>query len=252
MLVSFVAVRNVQAQTTPVKVSHAEPLYLDLVRDLGARQGEREFNIGASFRKLEHANEYGFLAEYEFAPINRLGMEVETDFSFFSRNGEEEAEKNKLEGIKFSAQYSFLVSPEYAMSLALGYTEAIKLTEFLNYGRQQLFTGAVHNPFFVAAKRFGNDFHSLLLAGPLFAQRFYTNKYDLNWQASASLHYTISKHFIGIEINNETDHGQLDVALRPQMKLRMNKNLAIGFVTGFSLTKSKEGVSSFFRIIYEP
>ena len=33
----------------PAKISHAEPLYLDLVRDLGARKGEREWNVGTQF-----------------------------------------------------------------------------------------------------------------------------------------------------------------------------------------------------------
>ena len=33
----------------PVKVHHIEPLYIDLVRDLGARKGEKELNIGAEF-----------------------------------------------------------------------------------------------------------------------------------------------------------------------------------------------------------
>ena len=28
------------------KVLHAEPLFIDLIRDLGARKGEREWNIG--------------------------------------------------------------------------------------------------------------------------------------------------------------------------------------------------------------
>ncbi|GCC52860.1 hypothetical protein SanaruYs_30990 [Chryseotalea sanaruensis] len=28
------------------KIDHAEPLYIDLIRDLGARKGEREWNVG--------------------------------------------------------------------------------------------------------------------------------------------------------------------------------------------------------------
>ena len=30
----------------PPKVDHAEPLYIDLMRDLGARKGEAEINVG--------------------------------------------------------------------------------------------------------------------------------------------------------------------------------------------------------------
>ena len=30
----------------PLKIEHAEPLFIDLIRDLGARKGEREWNVG--------------------------------------------------------------------------------------------------------------------------------------------------------------------------------------------------------------
>lgn len=33
---------EVQDQRVPDKVLHAEPMYIDLIRDLGARKGERE------------------------------------------------------------------------------------------------------------------------------------------------------------------------------------------------------------------
>jgi len=32
------------------KVLHAEPLFIDLIRDLGARKGEREWNVGFGFQ----------------------------------------------------------------------------------------------------------------------------------------------------------------------------------------------------------
>ena len=37
---------EVQDKYEKDKVLHAEPLYIDLIRDLGARKGEREWNIG--------------------------------------------------------------------------------------------------------------------------------------------------------------------------------------------------------------
>lgn len=79
----FVFASNGIAQTKPDKVSHAEPLYFDLVRDLGARKGEKEINVGADFTNITNYNEHDYLIEYEFAPINRVGFEVEADFSFF-------------------------------------------------------------------------------------------------------------------------------------------------------------------------
>ena len=58
------------------KIHHAEPLYVDLVRDLGARKGEHEINVGWGMNnKGDYVSNNGFV-EYEFAPINRLGVEV--------------------------------------------------------------------------------------------------------------------------------------------------------------------------------
>jgi len=99
-----------QTQPKPVKVSHAEPIFQDLVRDLGARKGEKEFNLGADFSSGKNYRENGYLAEYEFAPMNRLGLEVETDFSFFSPKNnatKEQIPGNRLDGLRLSAQYTF-------------------------------------------------------------------------------------------------------------------------------------------------
>lgn len=70
-----------------IKIEHVEPLYIDLIRDLGARKGEREWNIGMGLTDQHHVDQYAALVEYEWAPINRLGLEVELPFTFYSRLG---------------------------------------------------------------------------------------------------------------------------------------------------------------------
>ena len=101
LLIMLLAGTVSQAQTdsAPVqraKVHHIEPLFIDLVRDLGARKGEKEFNLAADFANTTTYNQYDVLAEYEFAPIDRLGLEIETDFSFYKQfSNLEEATKNK-------------------------------------------------------------------------------------------------------------------------------------------------------------
>ena len=42
-----VALPDTTNQSKPLKVDHAEPLYVDLIRDLGPHKGEKEWNIGA-------------------------------------------------------------------------------------------------------------------------------------------------------------------------------------------------------------
>src|SRR5690625_6772580 len=76
--VSFVGSAQTEEEAKlPEKVHHIEPLYIDLVRDLGARRGEKELNIGGEFVNTSSYSIYKMLAEYEFAPIDRLGLEID-------------------------------------------------------------------------------------------------------------------------------------------------------------------------------
>lgn len=250
----FVFVGNGIAQTKPDKVSHAEPLYFDLVRDLGARKGEKELNIGADFTNITNYNEHNYLIEYEFAPINRLGFEVEADFSFYKRTRSNvEIPNHKLECLRFSTQYSFFVSTKLKTTLAVGYTQIVEFTDFKNYGKTNFFTGTIYNPFFVAAKRWGNNFHSLVYVSPLLEHNFVKNSLALNWQINTSFHYVIpqTKHFIGVELNKEINNGKFEMTIRPQVKIKLTSKLALGIVTGIPTNKPNESCSSFLRIIYE-
>lgn len=244
-----------QTATKPEKVSHAEPLYLDLVRDLGARKGEKEFNAAFDFTKFKNFNEQSFLVEYEFAPINRVGFEVEVDFSFFRRTADNASAPNsKIESLRFSTQYSFFVSTKLKTTLAVGYTQIFELADFKDYKKTSLVTGAVYNPFFVAAKRWGDHFNTLVYAYPLLEHDFATNRLDLDWEINTSFLFTIpqTKHFVGVELNKEFRDGKFDMTIRPQAKIRVSQQVALGFVTGIPTKKKDEGMSSFLRIIYEP
>lgn len=259
LLMLFVLIRTIgHAQTNdnvPIpKVSHVEPLYIDLVRDLGARKGEKEINLAADFRNIRNYNEYGILAEYEFAPINRLGLEIETDFLFFKRTDPaDEIPKNKLDNLKISAQYSFFVSPEYKTTLAIGHTQIFEFTDFSRYGKSKLITGLVYSPFFVAAKRWGDNFHTLLLAGPQIEHELGEDDTFVNWQINTSFFYSVPQthHFVGIEFNKEIIDGEFEMTMRPQAKIQLNEELAIGLVAGFPMRNNGEKISSFFRVIYE-
>jgi hypothetical protein len=250
----IVFINNGFAQTQPEKVSHAEPLYMDLVRDLGARKGEKEINAGIDFKKSQSYNEFAYLVEYEFAPIHRLGLEVEADFSFFEWTASTvETPGNKLECLRFSSQYSFFVSTPLQTTLAVGYTQIVEFTDFENYGKNNLVTGTVYNPFFIAAKRWGAHFHTLIYTSPLLEHDFETHNLSLNWQINTSFLYTLpqTKHFAGVELNKEIQNGKFEMTVRPQIKIIMNEKLAIGIVGGFPIHESDEKFSSFLRIIYE-
>ncbi len=239
----------------PDKVAHAEPLYYDLVRDLGARKGEKEINLGADFKNAGTFKEHALLAEFEFAPVHRLGLEAEADLSLFG--GPHTAERlpaNRLECLRFSAQYSFWVSARYQATMALGYTHILKLTDFRSYGKERWVREVISSPFFVAAKRWGTHWHTMIYVSPLVACAGPGHKgVTAEWMVNAALHYTLphSGHFIGMEVSAESREGILGVTLRPQVKIRLSHRLAAGLVTGIPLQVPGEGFSSFVRLICE-
>lgn len=236
------------------KVHHAEPLYLDLVRDLGARKGEREFNLAAEYINIRKQSKYGLLAEYEWAPINRLGVEVEVDFSFFNASGDTVQYQNKMDCIRLSSQYSLWVLPELQTTFALGYTHIFELTEFAKYGKNNLLEVSVFNPYAIAAKVWFKNWHTLLYGGPLFERDLAKKEWDLNWQINTSILYGLpgDGNFVGVEFNKLIDNAAFSMTIRPQIKLRLNKQTAIGLVAGIPTGRQDKGFSTFVRLIFEP
>lgn len=249
-------IQEVENVKGPAKVLHAEPLYIDLIRDLGARKGEREWNVGLGLTDNLQFDSYEALVEYEWAPMDRLGLEVELPFTFYSPiNGTPNARipSNELNSIKIAAQYSFFVNERIATSMAIGYINEFELSDFRNFG-SPLIKGNIYNPFFIIAKRWGDNFHSLIYTGPMIAQDFETNKVTTTYDINTSFHYMITgtRNFIGIEFNKTFDQNDFDMTIRPQMRLGIADDLMIGIVAGVPVKRENERFSSFLRLIWEP
>lgn len=244
--------------TKSPKVIHAEPLYIDLIRDLGARKGEREWNIGLGLTDNEDFDRYSALIEYEFAPVNRLGLEVELPFTFYYRiNGHVDRDsipQNKLNSLKLAGQYTFFVSNQLNTSLAIGYIHEFVLSPFKQYGKERLVSGNVYNPFFIAAKRWGENFHTLVYTGPYIEKYFLAGNNRLSWHLNTNFHFMIrgTRNFLGLELNKEFNPRDFDMTIRPQLRLSITDNLLVGIVTGIPLSRENERFSSFIRLIYEP
>jgi hypothetical protein len=248
-------IQEVENKEKPDKVLHAEPLYIDLIRDLGARKGEKEWNVGLGLFDNKNYDKYTALVEYEWAPVNRLGLEVELPFTFYYPTNENiTAPSSKLNSFQFAVQYTFYVSEKHKTSMAVGYLHEFKVTEFNKLGKENFFSGNVYSPFFVAAKRFGNNFHMLVYTGPIFIQHFSDNSMQTSWQINTSFHYMVSgtRNFIGIEFNKTVENGNFDMTIRPQMRVGITDNLLIGIVTGIPISRENERFSTFLRLIYEP
>jgi hypothetical protein len=246
---------QVQEKHEPDKVLHAEPLYIDLIRDLGARKGEREWNVGMGITDKNRYDEYTALVEYEWAPIDRLGLEIELPFSLYYPTVSDAAAPNsRLNSLKLAAQYTFLVSQKAKTSLAIGYIHEFEMTDFESYGKQNLFSGNVYNPFFVAAKRWGTNFHTLLYTGPQVFQHFKGGDLHTLWQVNSNVHYMIAgtRNFVGIEFNKQMTKSDFDMTIRPQMRLGISDQMMVGIVTGIPIVRENERFSMFLRLIYEP
>lgn len=256
-VIDSLIIAEVEDVKGPEKVLHAEPLYIDLIRDLGARKGEAEWNVGWGMTDRSSHIAYEGLIEYEWAPMDRLGLEVEVPFYLYSgfRNGNAGGDpipSNRLDGLKVAAQYSFYVSEKHQTSLAAGYLHTWKFPTW----RDRNFSDPnrhVLNPFVVGARRWGNNWHTLIYTGPVI------NKPTLGpttayWGINTSVHYMITgtRNFIGLEVNKELDHHELYGVARPQLRLCITDNLLIGILTSIPLSEGKDRFGSFLRLIYEP
>ena len=249
-------IEKYQDDQEPLKILHAEPLYIDLIRDLGARKGEKEWNIGLGLTDNLNFDTYEALIEYEFAPINRLGFEIEVPFLIYSPQAnvpKDSIPGSKMESLKLGTQWTFLVNEKAAASMAIGYIHEFELNSFHDFGNP-LFVGNVFNPFVIMAKRWGTNFHSLIYTGPVFEQNFSTHNWHNSYELNANVHYMISgtSNFIGIEFNQVFDHGDFDMTIRPQMRVGVSDNILIGIVAGIPVNRENERFSSFIRLIWEP
>ena len=249
-------IQQVEDHKEPDKVLHAEPLYIDLIRDLGARKGEKEWNLGLGLTDNLKFDSHEALIEYEWAPIDRLGLEVELPFTFYSPISSVEKDSipsNQLQSIKIATQWSFFVNEPMATSMALGYINEFELSDFRNFGKPFI-KGNVYNPFLIVAKRWGNNFHSLIYTGPMIEQNFSTNKFHTAYDINTNFHYMIpgTRNFIGVEFNKTIDKDDFDMTIRPQMRLGIADNLLIGIVAGIPVSRENERLSSFVRLIWEP
>lgn len=235
------------------KVLHAEPLFIDLIRDLGARKGEKEWNLGFGLTDKLNYDSYHSLIEYEWAPINRLGFEIEMPFTFYAplhETSRDSIPANKVNLLKLATQWSFYVNEKQALSMALGYIHELRLFTLASSEHHSSLANESLSPFAVIAKRWGNNFHTLLYTGPVFEPE-HRHQY---LQVNSNFHYMISgtRNFVGVEFNQQFRPNDFDMTIRPQMRVGIADNLLVGIVVGIPVERENERISSFIRLIWEP
>ncbi len=242
-----------------LKIEHAEPLFIDLIRDLGARKGEREWNVGLGMFDRLNYDKYEALVEYEWAVKDRLGLEIEVPVSIYTSNGLELSNglrpSNRVESIKTALQWTFLVSEKMSTSMALGGINEFVFTALDSISSNSIFEGDVINPFFIAATNWRNGFHSLIYTGPKWFVPFNRElEREFEYEINTNFHYMIpnTRNFIGVEFNKTLAVNDFDMTIRPQMRVSISNNLLVGIVGGIPINRERVSLSSFIRLIYEP
>lgn len=242
----------------PDKILHAEPLFIDLIRDLGARKGEKEWNLGFGLTDATRFDRYDALVEYEWAPFNRVGMEVELPFRFYSRPREPgtNTPSPQLVSLKLASQYTYLVSGKLKLSAAVGTIYELEFHDFGTIGNGDgLVAGHVVNPFLIVAKRWGKYFHTLLYTGPRILYHQADQSVSTVYEANTNLHVMIpgTRNFAGIEVNKAFTGSESLVTLRPQIRVGIMDNLLLGLVGAIPLNRdANDRMGLFTRLIFEP
>lgn len=249
-------IEEVQNVLEPDKVLHAEPLYIDLIRDLGARKGEAEWNVAFEMTDRLNYDRYLMLIEYEWAPTDRLGLELEIPLTVYSAslNNGSLPPSNRVESIKAALQWSFLVRQDLALSMAVGYINEFELADLNKLSSGPIFIGNIFNPFFVIAKRWGKNFHTLLYSGPRTALHYDDGSIETSFDANLSFHYMLAgtRNFVGLETNSRFLHSDFVATLRPQMRLGITDYVLIGLGVSIPVSRENERLGVFMRMIWEP
>jgi hypothetical protein len=257
-------VREVEQGREPYKVLHAEPLYVDLIRDLGARRGEAEWNVGFGLTDRQAHDAYKVLVEYEWAPRDRRGVEIELPATVYSGArlrprpgvpGDDLAPPpaSRLDGLKTAVQWTAHVSERRQTSFALGYLNALQIADPRRGGGRAL-RGNVYNPFVVGAKRWTHNAHTLVYTGAQYEHAFGQRVAPPLVEVNASAHYMLSgtRNFVGVEVNAERERRALHTVVRPQMRLGITDRVLLGVAVGVPVGTDRERMGTFFRLIYEP
>lgn len=248
--------QRVERATPSPKVYHAEPIAIDLMRDLGARKGEAEWNLGIAQKDRTTYDELLVFVEYEWAPVNRLGLEIEMPVKFHAPlgSGGEKAPRDQVESLKLAGMYTFHVDTAKHWSTAFGYLHEVLLNETNGVLLRRPVDGQLFNPFLVTARRWTDNWHTLLYTGPRLVRRNGGRWEKPILEANWNLHYMVpgTRNFVGIEVNQSIESRRNNFIFRPQMRVSINDHFLVGIAGGIPVNREKERVGTFIRLIYEP
>jgi hypothetical protein len=217
-------------------VSIPEPLMFDLVRGLGAKQGELEINTLADF-PLNDASNRGvdWAPEIEYALFDNFAVELEFPFNNF-----------ELEAYKMAVQWTIGSS---------------KNNKFI-HGIQVLGETYIHddilelNFLYVPAYRFNEVWSAIGLFGVMLESGSDAPEKNYTILLNASVFADINKNtVVGVELNNtnpmiqKIDDNNMELLVLPQVHYVFDSGFSFQFGIGPRFTQGETNASFVLRVI---
>ena len=227
---------NAQSHTAEAIVSVPEPLMFDLVRGLGARQGELEINTLGDF-PLNNTSARGveWAPEVEYALFNNFAVEVEFPF-----------EDGDLEAYKMAVQWTMGVSANnkfiHGIQVIAETLRTDDLTEF--------------SFLYVPAYRFSTVWSAIGLFGVMLETGADAAEKKSTVLLNASLFANINEQMvIGLELNNtdptlqKIDDNEMSLLILPQAHYEFDSGWAFQVGFGPNITNDDTDLSGVLRVI---
>ena len=237
--VLFLSYNSVIGQDITVKetVSIPEPLMFDLVRGLGAKQGELEINSLADFPLNNSSNRaVEWAPEIEYAIFDNFAVELEFPFTDF-----------ELEAYKMAIQWTIGSS---------------KSNKFI-HGIQVIGEKYIHddilelNFLYVPAYRFNEVWSAIGLFGVMVESGSDSPKNNTTIILNASLFANLDEHtVVGLEINNtdptfhKVDNNEMELLILPQAHYEFESGLSFQIGIGSKFFENSVNASGVMRAIY--
>ena len=263
-----------EERESETELKHYVPLYLDIPAELNVKKGYQEINVAGGYGFFRDNNAVRGLIEYDFAPIDKLGFEIEIPFIFLPNQHdspgdyleevmltEEGGALESAASLRLGFTYTLFSLPAAKTTLGVGYNnelETLPFAEFNDESGHRLFIANVYNPFITVAKIWGERFHSMIYTGPAIKQEFDIHKSKTQYRFNTILSYRFGRgnkeSFVGLECNQSFGkHMIAQMVLRPQVQLDLSYRWKIGIITGIPIeTYNYMKGGGFLRLIYSP
>jgi hypothetical protein len=254
------------------KLFHAEPLFMDLVRDLGARRGERELGLAwgqsVSSRYVAHL----MFLEYEWAPADNWGLEVELPMHLHYTPRDMQAtapdphasttssNRSHTElAARAGVQHTLRIWRTHHLSVGMGYYHQSTLASLGEWAHQPMVQRTQGLLYGVMAKRWGYRWHLTAQAGPRWQATHSAHAVPADaWLAEihTSVQFLLpgTPNFAGLEVNSGWGANQQWLTLRPQLRLSLAHHFLVGLALGIPIVSEPEHehLSGFVRLMWEP